>query len=107
MRTTLTIPNEYYDKIKTVYREQGYQTINALMLDLIRKHFGKPHQSNAKMTVVEGGKEKTQYELRQALNPPIKVKKPKKDHSKYMCEHGTPAYLCKHDKCRKKVYANS
>lgn len=91
MRTTLTIPNEYYEKIKTVYREQGYQTINALMLELIRNHFGKSHQSNApQMSVVTKDKK-------------LPVKKPKNKLTAGMCEHGYLASMCKFDKCRNKA----
>lgn len=36
MRTTITIPDSYYAKIKAKYTQEGYLTVNDFILDLIR-----------------------------------------------------------------------
>ncbi len=36
MRTTLTVPDEYYTKIKSIFKGAGYTTINDFMLDVLR-----------------------------------------------------------------------
>jgi hypothetical protein len=39
MRTTLSIPDEYYGKIKPLLKEEGFSTVNDFLLDLLRHHF--------------------------------------------------------------------
>lgn len=39
MRTTVTIPDEYYNRIKLMIKEAGYTSVNNLILSLIRDRF--------------------------------------------------------------------
>lgn len=39
MRTTLTIPDEYYNRIRIAMNLEGYTSVNSLILDLIRRKF--------------------------------------------------------------------
>jgi len=53
MRTTITIPDSYYQKIKKEYASEGYLTVNDFILELIRRHFSdgrvleKTHRADA------------------------------------------------------------
>lgn len=38
-RTTVSIPTEYYERIIKLMQEEGYVTVNELLLDLIRHHY--------------------------------------------------------------------
>lgn len=88
MRTTLSIPDEYYLKIKPLCLEEGYQTINELLLDLIRHHFDD-------IPVIKATYQK------KVKNPgfDIKGKDPIKEFVKKqpnICGHGAMKGLCKH-----------
>ena len=94
MRTTLSIPDPYYQKVKKALPELGYQTVNEMLLDLIRHHFdagngikqGKPHQIDATPQVKIDKK-------------PVKVEKPA-DVADF-CKHGYLKSMCKFEKCKK------
>lgn len=38
MRTTISIPDEYYNRIKQEMGKHGFTTINDFLLDLLRHH---------------------------------------------------------------------
>ena len=98
MRTTLTIPDEYYQKVKKALPEEGYQTVNALLLDLLRHHFDagngikkrKVHHNDAEPQVKVTVDDK-----------PAKVRKPK-DTTPTTCKHGYIPKMCKFEACRRK-----
>ena len=84
MRTTITIPDQYYLKIKKLYQAEGYNTINELILSLVRHHFDagnkEQHQIDAHQIQVKQGEK--------VINPGTPKKKPKVKKSNTMCDHG-------------------
>jgi hypothetical protein len=101
MRTTLYIPDEFYQRIKESYKAKGYNTINDLLLALIRHYFNakddNSHQFNAGKVDTSSGAVTVKMPKVELAHPPEKekpVKKPKVDHSGYMCKHGRPRHLC-------------
>ena len=65
MRTTISIPDEYYKKIKPRLDTLGYSTVNEFLLDLIRHQFdaAKPI-----VTTLKVESEKTGNHLGEAWN---------------------------------------
>lgn len=54
MRTTISIPDEYYERLKPRLKEEGYATVNELVLDLLRHHVEKnPHQFDAPIVLAK------------------------------------------------------
>ncbi len=41
MRTTISIPNEFYKRIKEEIKIKGFTTVNDFLLDLLRRHFNE------------------------------------------------------------------
>lgn len=60
-RTTISIPTEYYERIIKLMREEGYTTVNELLLDLLRHHFDASkttyHHYDANVTLKNQGLE--------------------------------------------------
>ena len=130
MRTTLSIPDPYYLKVKKALPDMGYQTVNELLLDLIRHHFDvdngvkpvKVHQIDVKprkekkvspenVTLPSGlCKHGAQLGLCKfgctkkmkvtIDSQPAKVTKPKSVKAGQVCEHGYLPSLCKFEKCK-------
>jgi hypothetical protein len=95
MRTTISIPDPYYLKIKKMLPEEGYNTVNDFLLALIRHHFdaGK-HQIDAPQMKVKVKEKEVevkkpdkvkQFELRQ---------KSKGKQLSSHCKHGFLRRLC-------------
>ena len=99
MRTTLSIPDNYYLKIKKALPDTGYQTVNELLLDLLRHHFDaggngikKPsHQIDAKP---QEKKVKVTIDGKPAPAATAEAK---------LCKHGYLPRMCKFEECRKRA----
>lgn len=101
MRTTLTIPDPFYQRVKKALPEKGYTSINSYLLDLLRHQIDVPsHQNGAKTHQNDA----PQIQVKQK-DKAVPVKKPGTKELNEMCEHGYLGKLCTHEKCRKK-YAN-
>ena len=92
VRLTISIPEEFHQRVKRLLPEKGFTTINDYLLDLLRHQIGASnHQNDApQMKVVQKDKK-------------IAVKKPSEKKVDGMCKHGYLAKLCVHEECRRKA----
>jgi len=81
MRSTISIPDEYYNRIKVNLKDEGYGTINEFLVDLLRHHFD-----------VHPLKEKPQI-----IKTPVEAQKKVSDliSNFQICEHGARKGLCR------------
>ena len=101
MRTTVTIPDPFYQRVKKSLPEKGYTSINSYLLDLLR------HQIDAngekRQTPVNNSHQNDAHQIQVKQNgKPVPTRKPKEEKLGEMCEHGYLGKLCTHDKCRRK-----
>ena len=106
MRTTVSIPDKYYSRIKESHLEEGYQTVNELILDLIRHHFdaGKGNSQAKRQLSVQVESKGKKLKVRPPKDNKVEQANLRMGNKKdlEMCEHGYIKKLCKHEKCRLK-----
>lgn len=99
MRTTVSIPDDYYSKLKPALNDQGYATVNELLLDLIRHHFDEfkipiRHQIDADKKPVVRQSDAVQKNVIKTPEDAIKKVKEKEPEIKF-CKHGSMVGLCR------------
>jgi hypothetical protein len=82
MRTTITIPDPYYLKVKEIYQAEGYSTVNSYLLALLRHQFDDIKEIKTSST-----------ENKKAQTITVQMK------GKELCKHGYLRNLCKHQEC--------
>lgn len=82
MRTTITIPDPFYQRLKETYQAEGYSTLNSYLLGLIRHHFDANEEIKTSST-----------ENKKAESITVRMK------GKDLCKHGYLRNLCKHTEC--------
>ena len=116
MRTTLTIPDPFYQRVKESLPERGYTSINSYLLDLLRHQIdangGKrqtpvnnSHQNDATPGMKVAFKDKTVAAKAPADDKveQAKLRAKTQERNLNVCKHGYIAKLCKHEECRKNV----
>lgn len=96
MRTTVSIPDEYYGKCKGIIAELGYQTINEFILDLIRHHFD---EEEVDVKRVKHQIDAIPKEVSAETQERVVTKLSRNDSLGTFCKHGHPRALCEHQEC--------
>ena len=109
VRLSISMPDEFHSRVKKRLPEEGYNSLNDYLLDLLRHRIGAiTHQSGANGEKMQNPVNNSHQSgatsgMKVKVNDKeVKVKKPNEKESGDMCEHGYLRKLCTHESCRKK-----